>query len=67
MISPLLGKMFEGWMFLLRQSETSRDIYRYIPGPKLERGVLAGGPLVVGWGFQPGDPFEGAGTYIYII
>ena len=25
-------------------------------------GVLAGGPLVVGWGFQPGDPFEGAGT-----
>ena len=20
------------------------------------RGVLAGGPLLVGWGFQPGDP-----------
>ena len=28
------------------------------------RGVLSGGPLVVGWGFQPGDPFEGAGTHI---
>ena len=22
--------------------------------------------IVVGWGFQPGDPFEGAGIYAYI-
>ena len=27
---------------------------RHIPGPS--RGVLSGGPLEVGWGFQPGDP-----------
>ena len=33
----------------------------------LERGVLAGGPLVVGWGFQPGDPFEGVGVYIIYL
>ena len=34
----------------------------FVPGPS--RGVLAGGPLVVGWGFQPGDPLEGASACI---
>ena len=29
------------------------------------QGVSNGGPLVVGWGFQPGDPFEGVGIYTF--
>ena len=38
------------------------------PGPSC-RGVLAGDPwVVVGWGFQPGDPrHEGAGRFTYML
>ena len=29
------------------------------------QGVLAGGPLVVGWGFQTGHPLEGGTIYVH--
>ena len=50
-----------GWQKLSSTTRSPRSSRK--AGNLYKRGVLALGPLVVGWGFQPGDPFDGAGWY----